>query len=150
MKEIIFERTFKSRLFENESGGITVESHLYDAIHDIKITLDVSLPDFVISNSHLEIAKAPGARCQELCPMIEKLNGRKIRHGFTQFVRDLYGDAEGCPNLVNMILTSVPLAINTSWMIAMKHGKSYDDIKSVQESQMKNVCISFNSRTKKG
>ncbi len=142
MEEPVFERTYKNSLFENDSGGITVVSHLSDMIHDIKITLDVSVPDFEISNSKLEVVMAPGGRCQELCPMIEKLNGQKIKHGFTQFVRDLFGASDGCPNVVNMLLTSVPLAINTSWMIALKHGESSDDVRKQQKSQMKNVCIS--------
>jgi hypothetical protein len=149
MKEMVFKRIFENSLYENESGGITVESHMFDVLHDIKLSLDVSLPDFVISNANLEIAKAPGERCQELCPMIAKLNGQQIKHGFTQFVHTLYGKADGCPNIVNMLLSSVPLAINTSWMIAVKHGASYDDIKATRKSQMKDLCISFNTRSGK-
>ncbi|MCP4568478.1 MAG: DUF2889 domain-containing protein [FCB group bacterium] len=141
-KDPVFKRHFENSLYENDHGGITVIAHMFDIIHDIKITLDVSLPDFIISNANLEIAKAPGGRCQELCPRITELNGRPLKHGFTQFVRDLYAGSEGCPNIVNMLLTSVPLAINTSWMIAMKHGLPTEDIKTTQKAQMKDVCIS--------
>jgi hypothetical protein len=149
MKEIIFTRTFENNLYENESGGIAVKSHMFDVLHDMTLSLDVSLPDFVISNASLEIVKAPGERCQELCPKIIRLNGQRITHGFTRLVRTMYGKADGCPNIVNMLLSSVPLAINTSWMIAMKHGVPSDDIKATRESQMKDICISFSSRSSK-
>jgi len=149
MREIIFTRTFENRLYENENGGITVVAHLFDVFHDITLSLDVSLPDFVISNASIEFAKAPGERCQELCPRIAELNGQQIQHGFTQLVRSRYGEADGCPNIVNMLLTSVPLAINTSWMIAVKHGVPYDDIKGTRDAQMKDVCISFTARSGK-
>ncbi len=141
-KKPVFKRHFENSLFENDNGGITVIAHMFDIIHDIKITLDVSLPDFIISNAILKIEKAPGGRCQELCSRMAELNGRPIKHGFTQFVRDLYGGGEGCPNIINMLLTSVPLAINTSWMISINNGIPLDDVKTTQKSQMKDVCIS--------
>ena len=146
MKETVFKRNFEISLYENEKDSITVEVQMSDVFHDMTITLDVSLPDFLISNTSLKVDKAPGGDCDELCIRMAELNGRQVKHGFTQIVQDLYGQADGCPNLVNMLLSSVPLAINASWMIAMKRGVPYEQIKRVQESQMKDICISFRSR----
>ena len=145
VKHAIFKRSFEISLHENEKNGIAVEVRMSDVLHDMTITLDVSLPDFLISNTSLKVEKAPGESCEELCTRMAELNGRQVKHGFTQLVQDLYGQADGCPNLVNMLLSSVPLAINASWMIAMKHGVPYEQIKRVQESQMKDICISFRS-----
>lgn len=150
MKQAIFRRTFEISLHEDEKDGITVVVQMSDVFHDMTITLDVSLPDFLISNTSLKVDKAPGENCDALCTRMAELNGRQVKHGFTQIVQDLYGQADGCPNLVNMLLSSVPLAINASWMIAMKRGVPYEQIKRVQESQMKDICISFRSPGEEG
>ncbi len=79
---------------------------------------------------------------------MENLNGLQLKDGFTKAVRDLYAGADGCPNVVNLLLTSVPLAINTSWMIKAKHGIPEKELLVTRTSQMKDVCISYRSDRK--
>lgn len=139
----LFERTYKINVGK-ESEAFTVNCVLEDIYHNIILTQKLSLENPIILSGHLDVIKAPNPECQQLRQLPERLNGLAIDKGFTKEVVTRLGGPKGCVNLVNMVLVSLPLVINATWLYHARTGqRSQDEIKQMEQELMAGVCLGY-------
>ncbi|NLL19203.1 MAG: DUF2889 domain-containing protein [Clostridia bacterium] len=140
----LFARDYKISIDHTDENVFTVNCSLSDSLHNLILTQKVTIEKPRILSGQLKVIKAPNERCKQLELLPERLNGLTIDKGFTKAVIDKLGGAGGCVNLVNMVLVSVPLVINTSWLYYAHTGKySFQEIKNIEKQQMSGLCLGY-------
>ena len=66
----IFIRNILIDLDEVEENLMRVTAHMKDVVHDITVSLFVSIPDYRIEDVTLEMKEAPEKNCQKLKEVI--------------------------------------------------------------------------------
>jgi len=84
-------------------------------IHHFIARIWVQGPDLTISAVEAQMPRIPRQMCPEVLPGMQKLVGLRIITGFTQKVKDLIGDVQGCSHLTNLFLTLGPAAVQGYW-----------------------------------
>lgn len=131
-----------------QAGVFVVSCSLEDPLHNLILTHKVSLENPMILSGELQVKKAPNPECQQLILLPEKLVGISLDKGFTKKVIERLGGSLGCVNLVNMVLVSLPLVINTSWFYYASTGQySPEEIKNIEKGQMAGVCLGYPIKT---
>lgn len=80
-------------------------------MHDMRIELEVTLPDLTVIAASAEISHAPEAACSEVAPVVQQLVGLQIRRGFARDVGRVLGGARGCHHLRELVAAMAPMAI---------------------------------------
>ena len=66
-------------------------------MHHVALTMELTLPEMKIVSIMAEMPVVPDAGCRDIIEAVQKLEGRFIRPGFTNEVRDLFGKDVGMP-----------------------------------------------------
>ncbi|MDO8674181.1 MAG: DUF2889 domain-containing protein [Dehalococcoidia bacterium] len=114
----IFSRNIAVDIDEGTEGTLLVKSRMVDRFHDISVLLTVSNPGFTILDVEVEMAVAPDEGCNLVYPLAKKLVGLSIAGGFNRRVVSILAGANGCSNVLNMVLVAAPLAINAAQLLA--------------------------------
>lgn len=131
MKSRVHQRVIGIRTFTTADEHVIVEGRLTDnrlvntyylsgenrppdTIHDliVRILVDDRL---VIRQVETEMPQIPHPDCQETINSLQEIVGFKIRRGFTQKVKALFGKGEGCSHLTELITAMAPAAIQGFW-----------------------------------
>ena len=134
MKEKLHSRTIAVNTFDGGAENtILVEGVLQDqrmqasraaagqdtaaprVVHDLIVRMTVSLPKLKIIHIEAEMPVIPHMACPEIKDCVQKLVGIEIRHGFTDDVRNLIGNTQGCIHLMNLILSMGSAAVQGMW-----------------------------------
>jgi len=91
------------------------EKREHGLMHDIALTMELTIPQMRIVSAIAEMPVVPDAGCREIKDVMHRLNGRCIRPGFTNEVKELFGKAAGCLHLTNLILTMSSAAVQGLW-----------------------------------
>ncbi|NLC77851.1 MAG: DUF2889 domain-containing protein [Clostridia bacterium] len=144
----LFARDYKINISWEEEGIFTVACSLTDPLHDLILTQRVTIEKPTILSGSLQVIKAPHKECKQLELLPQKLNGIPLDKGFTKTVISKLGGPQGCVNLVNMVLVSLPLVINTAWLYYAHTGQySAEEIKRIEHDQMSGVCLGYPPNT---
>jgi len=127
------ERFFKSEVQKSD------EHREKDTIHHIVVKMDVSLPQLNILSISAELPKIPNEACYGAKNSVEKLVGLQIKHGFTDAVRNLLGNSEGCAHIMNLILSMGSASVQGAWS-ALSRRTSQGNLPGIDESIMINSC----------
>lgn len=113
--------------------------HKKDIIHHMLVRMDVSLPQLDIISISAELKTIPNAACAGSKNSITKLIGLRIKHGFTDAVRNLLGNQEGCAHIMNLVLSMGSAAVQGAWSALNRHTPP-DKLPAIDESIMINSC----------
>ncbi len=111
MKRPIHNRRFEVDFYEQEEHLWRITSQLRDDIHDIRVELDISVPDMVVKDAGAEFVRYPLEECLAAAPIIGKLVGACLFQDFSERSRRLFLGPGGCPNVMNLLSTSAPALI---------------------------------------
>lgn len=132
-KELIHSRRIHVNCYETDAPHLVIEGFLTDErlfpyvihslgeerdkgmIHDVALTMEVTIPEMQILSSEAEMPVVPDAGCRDIKEAVRKLNGRRIQPGFTNEVRELFGKRAGCLHLTNLILAMSSAAVQGLW-----------------------------------
>jgi hypothetical protein len=84
-------------------------------IHDIRVTLKISLPELVIEEAGAEMETVPDELCKEVKDTLQRLVGIRVRQGFTHVVKTTMGGGQGCLHMTNLILAMGSAAVQGQW-----------------------------------
>ena len=142
----IFIRNILIDLDEVEENLMRVTAHMKDVVHDITVSLFVSIPDYRIEDVTLEMKEAPEKNCQKLKEVIGEIKGLKIEPGFNTKVKRILSGKKGCVNVLGLLTVAAPLAINISWFINRKRMSISDgEYQRMKQKDMLDKCIAFSS-----
>ena len=132
-KELIHSRKITVNCYETDEDALIIEGSLIDdrffpfqihalnekreagPIHHIALTMKLSVPHLEILSLNPEMPVVPDSGCREIKDALQKLTGRRIRPGFTNEARELFGKTEGCLHLTNLLLAMSSAAIQGLW-----------------------------------
>jgi hypothetical protein len=147
MKKNLFKRDISTQFDLIEENLLRVRTSLQDVFHDILVILDVSLPNYVIESAKIDMNRVPSDRCFQVCPRASELVGLRVSKGFYNRLRRLFGGANGCVNVYQMLSVSAPLAINVSWYVYRDRGDVDDEgVQQLVERDMAGKCIAYPAR----
>jgi hypothetical protein len=114
-------RTIRVEAVEAGPGELLVTGSLSDErpreggpgrgrlVHDMRVSLRVGYPDFVITEASAEMAAHPFTVCPEAVPPIQRLVGLSVAQGFSRAVQERLGRAQGCAHLTALVLAMAPV-----------------------------------------
>jgi hypothetical protein len=132
-KERIHTRRIRIDTYEADDASLVIEGSLRDnryfpyvifatqerfepgVIHRMKVQMRLSVPELEIQAVKAEMPKVPSPECRVIRQNLHKLEGLKIRAGFTNRVRALLGKTEGCLHLTHLILSMSSAAVQGAW-----------------------------------
>lgn len=110
-------------------------------IHHIIIRLKISLPEIEITDAEAEMAAVPNEICQEVKDAVTKLIGIRIKQGFTQKIRKLFGGTAGCLHMTNLIISMGSAAVQGQWAYYSRKREGYHvRIPEIDLSLLLNSC----------
>jgi hypothetical protein len=144
---MLFHRSIDIKISSTRQGEFDIQTTLRDMYHDILLSLTVSLPDYRVANASVEMKKTPHQNCKAVYPLLATMVGKEVGPGFTKEVISALGGSAGCPNMVNLILLSAPLAINAAAVRKQqKENLTDDEMDAMWQDVLAGVCISYPSK----
>ena len=124
----------------NDRGQIVVRTTMQDPFHDIRLTAVVNYATMAVEDINVEFVRAPVCNCPYAGRALTPLVGLVIGPGLTKRLFSALGGSTGCPNLRNMLLCALPLAIN------VKAAEGYATLEEMHEGihrQLRNSCAGY-------
>lgn len=134
-KELIHTRNISGNCYETGENRLIVEGELFDKrlfpfiihalgerreagpMHHFVLTMELSIPDMEILSLNTDMPIVPDVGCRDIQQTMQKLIGCFIRPGFTNEVRGILGNAEGCLHLTNLLLAMSSAAVQGLWTL---------------------------------
>lgn len=86
MVHLSFTKNFKVDFFKISAGLWRIKAHLKDPIYNVIVTLEMSVPDFIIRDSAVHFLNYPRQECMKAASKIKELIGaigwRPFRRSF--------------------------------------------------------------------
>ncbi|MBN1662843.1 MAG: DUF2889 domain-containing protein [Deltaproteobacteria bacterium] len=133
------EGSLKDDRLYNTDNEESVEYRDKDTIHHILVKMDVSIPQLTILAISAELSAIPNEACRGAKNCVNKLIGLQIKHGFTDAVRNLLANSEGCAHIMNLILSMGSAAVQGAWS-ALSRRTERGKMPSIDEAIMINSC----------
>lgn len=132
-------------------GLFKLVTNLTDMFHHIVLEMLVSAPDFIIEDVVVEMKRIPHPNCRKIYSVARSLRGLQIGPGFTKQVLGLLGGEEGCPNMVNLVLLTAPLAINAAAVLRQKQENlTQQELDGLWQQIMGGICVAYPKMPKDG
>lgn len=130
----------------NPAGNDTLAltTTLADMYHDIRLRLEIGTWDGMIRNASLHMERIPHPDCRKMADKAQLLCGLEVGPGFTKKVLTLLGGECGCPNLVNLVFITAPLARNAAVVLKQRQEKLTDDeMDRLWQDVLGGVCAAY-------
>lgn len=95
-----------------EENLLIARSTMTDQFHDIRLMVAVDFDTLVIKDIELIHHRAPTPTCCGIVPKMDSLIGCHVGKGLTRKVFEATSGSEGCINIRNLLLASLPLVLN--------------------------------------
>lgn len=121
---------------------IVVTNTLKDRFHDILLEVVVDFATLVIKDIRVEHHQSPSQHCYLIQTKLKELIGTPVSKGLTKKIMEVTGGSQGCINLRNVLLSSLPLALN------LKAGEGMADSQKLLEKiaqELQGTCIGYSA-----
>jgi hypothetical protein len=135
-----FNRDFSFSITNKGNNQILVASIMRDRFHDILLEVTVGTPELIITELKVNFTQSPTPRCPLIQARLNKLVGVVIGKGLTKAIFNALDGREGCINLRNMLLASLPLVINIA---AAEGSVSEGEALTKIEDRLAGTCIGY-------
>jgi hypothetical protein len=133
------EGSLKDERLSKSGTNKSNQSHQKDTIHHMFVKMNISLPQLKIISISADLATIPNEACDGAKNSVNKLIGLQIKHGFTDAVRNLLANQEGCAHMMNLILSMGSAAVQGAWS-ALSRRTVRDKMPEIDETIMINSC----------
>jgi hypothetical protein len=143
---VLGERVFKVSYVQINDSLWRAVAEVKDDLHDIRTTLDFSIPDLKVVDADIVFDKAPFQECNLVRERVKKLRGTPVQKlGFKNY--RLFLGRSGCPNAYLLFGLSGP-AFNDVYQLNMvKRGKTTQDTYNLMA---KNECAAHGAILRTG
>ncbi len=121
-------RKIEFETFETAQGGLSVHGRLHDNrfnpfigytgerypagyLHDLRVVIEISLPDMTITGISVSFNRAPMENCPEIAEAYQGLVGIQVGPGYTREVLSRLGGSKGCAHLTHLIIAMGPAIV---------------------------------------
>lgn len=85
-----------------------------EPIHDMQVRLTLDF-DFVIRDIEATTNAGPYGICGDIAPNYRKMIGERIKSGWAQRIKALFGRTHGCTHISEMLVAMGTVAFQTMW-----------------------------------
>jgi len=122
----LFRRNIEVEVEELEGGSIKLRGHLLDLrsgdkLHELRASMRVRVADGMILRVEAEMPVVPLPECREALPVVEELEGKAIRPGFSDLVRGVVGSSRGCTHLANLLMNMGNVSVQGRAAFVRRH-----------------------------
>lgn len=140
--ERIASRNFNVDYFEKEGEVWVVETQLKDNEHDIELTVELDMTSMTVTDAVIKFNRFPVKHCLLLQKKAERMIGLKVDGEFSRNAMKLFLGAEGCPNIMSLILISIPGILYFYYPYKIKTGKiEHEEFDHMIKTELKNACL---------
>lgn len=135
-----FQRDISMKLRLGEGDEIIITSTMADCFHDIVLETVVDSDTMKIKDMQVDFRQSPEPGCPLVQDRLNLLIGTTISRGLTKRLFDALGGPKGCANLRNMLLCSLPIALN------FKAGEGIVDSREMLDTirdKLAGTCIGY-------
>ncbi|MFL0197983.1 DUF2889 domain-containing protein [Clostridium sp. WILCCON 0269] len=122
MDKPFYSRNFTVNYFEKDENLWSLTSYLKDNTHEIKVQLDILVPDMIIKNANVDFLKYPMEDCSVIKAKIEEVIGLCLYDDFSDKIRQLFLGGSGCSNVMHLLGISAPAMIYFYYTEQIKRG----------------------------
>lgn len=90
-------------------------------MHDMRVELEIKLPDLVITAATARMPQAPMEGCSAAAPWTEALIGLSVGGGITREIKKRLGGPRGCAHLGSLVLAMMQVVVQGA--AAVEHRK---------------------------
>ncbi len=135
-------RNFEVKYYEKDENIWVVESHLEDSPHDITIKVEIDMINFIITDTECKFDKFPMAHCNIIEDKIKSLIGLKVDTSLMHNAMNRLMGPEGCPNIISLLMISVPGIIYYYYPYKIKTGRmKAEEFEYIIKTDLKNACL---------
>jgi Protein of unknown function (DUF2889). len=106
--EPLYQRKSNVDYFEKDANTWKVVSHLTDHEHDIAAEIAISVPEMIIKDAVIKFNRYPLDECLSVEPKANQLIGISIMKEYRKSAYQLFLGPQGCPNVMNLLSSSIP------------------------------------------
>jgi hypothetical protein len=140
----IFTRNFQVDYFKKDEGLWHITSHLKDHIHDILVTVDVSVPLMVIQEAEVKFIRYPREGCIRMVDRMHKIVGANLFTDFREKLIKNFAGSEGCYNIMNLLSVAAPGLIWYYFPYLVTQGKMKpQDWQEIIQTKLAENCIAY-------
>lgn len=111
-------------------------------LHDMELSLRVSLADMVITDADATMHTFPHEECPFIAPKFRQLEGLSITRGFTRALRELFAGVSGCAHLHELARVSGPAVFQATAAHRARHAGS--GTVDADEGQLRRIAKNMN------
>lgn len=135
-----FQRDISFKIDRNDGNDFLVICRMTDVYHDIRLRVVVESETLRIREIGAALRRSPSCTCYKVEERLKFLVGAPIGKGLTRKLFDALGGSQGCGNLRNMLLCSLPLVLNMKAAEGVADEKKM--LKSVHE-KLQGSCAGY-------
>ena len=98
-----FTKRFEMDYYKINEGLWRAKSRVEDPIYKVIVTLDMSVPDFLVVDSSAQMFRYPHRGCEKAADKIKVLKGADLRGPFRDLLRREYQGPKGCETIFNLV-----------------------------------------------
>ncbi len=142
MEKPLYSRNFTVDYFEKDSNLWNLTSYLKDNTHEIKVELDISVPDMFIKNGNVDFIKYPMDGCLIIKEKIKEVIGLCLYDDFSYRIRQLFLGGSGCSNIMHLLGVSAPAIIYFYYTEQIKRGNmTHEQWWKFVSTKLPHACI---------
>jgi hypothetical protein len=133
-------------------GFITVDAHMADNYHEMEVSLDISIPAMIITESRGRMIRIPHERCRQALGVLPRVVGLEIKRGLTQRMEETIGGKDGCSHLTNLVMEACHASIQGQYLsLRESFGDLLDEMTPTERTkwflttrpQMVDSCVAY-------
>jgi hypothetical protein len=97
-------------------GFITVDAHMADNYHEMEVSLDITIPDMVITDIRGRMIRIPHERCAGGLAALKGAVGLEVKKGLTQRMEETIGGKVGCSHLTNLVMEACHASVQGQYL----------------------------------
>lgn len=136
----LFKRDISFTIEYSNDKNILIRNTLKDIFHDIVLNVYVNKDTLVITDIKVNFYKGPTSKCQNIQARLEELIGITIGKGLTNKIFEATSGGQGCINVRNMLLSSLPIILNIK---AGQGARLRGDFINQNENILAGTCIGY-------
>ena len=135
-------RNFEVTYYEKDEHTWLVESHLNDSPHDITLDVEIDMQNFTITNAQFKFNRFPIKDCTAMEEKAKYLIGLKVDNSLMQKAMKNLMESEGCPNIIQLLMISVPGIIYYYYPYKIRNGKMKEEaFENMIKTDLKDACL---------
>jgi hypothetical protein len=125
-----------------DKNRLVSQASFKDPVHEISVTIEVSIPDAIIRDARVEYVSCPWDLCCEASPVMSRLIGMKMGRGMKKTVKEAVAGSDGCSHIGDLVGEVLKGLIQARFRLQFEHMGPEQRAEATRK-ELKGTCRSF-------